>query len=95
MHIVVHDMEGLRASSEYSRQLGFTGRSCPTPRHIPVLHEVFSPNAEQVAEAQRVVNGYKEADEKGAGVYMVDDGMIDGPMIWKAMRVLDRAGVKY
>jgi hypothetical protein len=26
---------------------------------------------------------------------MVDDGMIDGPMIWKAMRVLDRAGIAY
>ena len=95
MHIVVHDMQGLRESSEYSRALGFTGRSCPTPRHIPVLHEVFSPGEEQIAQAQRVVAGYREAEKSGAGVYMVDDGMIDGPMIWKAMRVLDRAGITY
>lgn len=95
MHIVVHDLEGLRVSSEYSRQLGFTGRTCPTPRHIPILHEVFSPNAEQVAYAQSVVTGYREAEKNGAGVYMVDDGMVDAPMIWKAMRVLDRAGITY
>lgn len=95
MHIVVHDLEGLRASSEYSRQLGFTGRSCPTPRHIPVLNEVFSPSAEQIEHAKVVVAGYREAEKAGAGVYMVGDGMIDGPMIWKAMRVLDRAGVSY
>ncbi|MGE4242863.1 HpcH/HpaI aldolase/citrate lyase family protein [Ramlibacter sp.] len=95
MHIVVHDMEGLRASSEYSKQLGFTGRTCPTPRHIPVLHEVFSPSAEEVAYAKEVVAGYRDAQKRGAGVYMVGDGMIDGPMIWKAMRVLDRADVAY
>ena len=95
MHTVVHDLEGLRASSEYSRQIGFTGRSCPTPRHIDVVNEVFSPSAEQVAYARKVIEGYRKADQAGEGVYMVDDGMIDGPMIWKAMRVLDRAGIAY
>lgn len=95
MHIVVHDLEGLRASSEYSKQLGFTGRSCPTPRHIPVLNEVFSPSEKEISVAKEVVAGYREAEKRGAGVYMVGDGMIDGPMIWKAMRVLDRAGIKY
>lgn len=95
MHILVHDMEGLRASSEYSKQLGFTGRSCPTPRHIPVLHEVFSPGEKEIANAKEVAAGYREAEKRGAGVYMVGDGMIDGPMIWKAMRVLDRAGIPY
>ena len=95
MYLVVHDMEGLRKSCEYSRQLGFTGRSCPTPRHIEVVNEVFSPSAEQVAYARRVVDGYRIADQKGEGVYMIDDNMVDGPMVWKAMRVLDRAGEKY
>lgn len=95
MHTVVHDLEGLRRTSMYSRQLGFTGRSCPTPRHIPVLHEVFSPSGDQVAYARKVVEGYRRAQAQGAGVYMVDDAMIDGPMIWKAMRVLDRAGIDY
>lgn len=95
MHIVVHDLEGLRQSTEYSRQLGFTGRTCPTPRHIPILHEVFSPSAEQIEHAKTVVAGYREAERAGAGVYMVGDGMVDGPMIWKAMRVLDRAGIAY
>lgn len=95
MHIVVHDMEGLRASSEYSKQLGFTGRSCPTPRHIPILHEVFSPSESEIAYAKEVVAGYREAEQRGAGVYMIGDGMVDGPMIWKAMRVLDRAGIRY
>lgn len=95
MHTVVHDLEGLRKSSEYSRQLGFTGRSCPTPRHIDILHEVFSPSPGQIAYARKVVDGYRAADTEGSGVYMVDDDMIDGPMIWKAMRVLDRAGIEY
>lgn len=97
MHTVVHDLDGVRKSSEYSKQLGFTGRSCPTPRHIPVLHEVFSPSPDEVAYARRVVEGYQaeEARSGGAGVYMIDDDMVDGPMIWKAMRVLDRAGIAY
>ena len=93
MHTVVHDMEGLRRSTEYSRQLGFTGRSCLSPKHIPVLHEIFSPTPEQVAYATKVVEGYREAQKTGNGVYVVDGNMIDGPMIWKAMRVLERAGI--
>ena len=95
MHTVVHDLEGLRRTSEYSRQLGFTGRSCLSPRHIPILHEVFSPSPKEVAYAKRVVAGYRQAQKEGSGVYVVDDAMVDGPMIWKAMRVLDRAGVSY
>jgi len=95
MHTVVHDLEGLRVSSEYSKQLGFTGRSCPTPRHIPVLHEVFGPAPHEIARARQVLEGYRAAQQRGAGVYMVGDDMIDGPMIWKAMRILDRAGIAY
>jgi citrate lyase subunit beta/citryl-CoA lyase len=93
MHVVVHDMEGLRETSLFSKQLGFTGRSCPTPRHIPVLHEVFSPSEAEIADARKVIAGYREAEVRGNGVYMVGDNMVDGPMIWKAMRVLDRAGL--
>lgn len=95
MHTGVRDLDAVRQSSEFSRQLGFTGRSCPTPRHIPVLHEVFSPTPEQIDYAQKVVTGYRDAEKRGAGVYTVDDVMIDGPIIWKAMRVLDRAGIAY
>jgi citrate lyase subunit beta/citryl-CoA lyase len=95
MHTVVHDLEGLRATSLYSRQLGFTGRSCPTPSHVPILHQVFSPSAEEVEHARKVVQGYKTAKQQGSGVYVVGDNMTDGPMIKKAERVLDRAGIEY
>ena len=60
-----------------------------------MLHEVFSPSEAEIANAKEVVAGYRDAEKRGAGVYMVGDGMIDGPMIWKAMRVLDRAGIAY
>jgi citrate lyase subunit beta/citryl-CoA lyase len=58
-----------------------------------VLHEVFSPSEAEIADARKVIAGYREAEVRGNGVYMVGDNMVDGPMIWKAMRVLDRAGL--
>ena len=46
-----------------------------------------------MAYATKVVEGYREAQKTGNGVYVVEGNMIDGPMIWKAMRVLERAGI--
>jgi citrate lyase subunit beta/citryl-CoA lyase len=91
MYTAVNDEAGLRRSSILARQFGFTGRSCPTPRHIPVIHEIFSPTPEEVAYAQKIVDGYTGSATEISGVYVIDGKMIDGPMIKKAFRVLERA----
>jgi citrate lyase subunit beta / citryl-CoA lyase len=93
MHTKVHDEAGLRKTSVLSRELGFTGRSCPSPRHISILNEIFSPSESQINYAIKVAEGFRVAKIAGSGVYMVEGGMVDGPMIWKAMRVLQRAGL--
>ena len=40
----VNDDEGIRVDAEKAKSLGFTGKSAISPRHVPVINEVFSPS---------------------------------------------------
>lgn len=54
------DTEKLRAGTEALRRLGFSGRTAIHPHQVPVINEVFTPTAEEVAEAERVIAAYAE-----------------------------------
>ncbi len=92
LHTGVNDLDGLRSTSLYLRKFGFTGRTCVSPKHVPIVNEIFSPSEEEVAHARRVVDAHIKAHDEGLGVYVVDGQMTDGPLIKKALRTLRRAG---
>ncbi|HET7043493.1 MAG TPA: CoA ester lyase [Gaiellaceae bacterium] len=50
------DLEGLRASAERSHGLGFDGKWAIHPEQVAVLHEVFTPSAEELERAERIVS---------------------------------------
>src|SRR5256885_11460374 len=49
------DAEGFRVSSQRAAALGFEGRMAIHPAQIDGLNEVFSPQPDEVAKAQRIV----------------------------------------
>ncbi|HXN21775.1 MAG TPA: CoA ester lyase [Candidatus Dormibacteraeota bacterium] len=88
----VEDVEGLRATSEAARRLGFFGRSCIHPRQIPVVHEVFTPTAEQVAGARAVVEAFERATAKGSAAFVMEgDQFVDEAIVKRARAVLNLA----
>lgn len=86
------DLDGLRRSCDVARALGFDGKWCIHPVQIPVVNEVFSPTAGEVAWARRVLAEYKEALSRGAGSFQIDGKMIDGASVRMAERALSGAG---
>jgi citrate lyase beta subunit len=52
----VADSDGLRAPARHARSLGFLGKSAIHPRQIPVLHDVSSPDDDEVAWARAVID---------------------------------------
>jgi citrate lyase subunit beta/citryl-CoA lyase len=75
----VHDLEGLRRSTEVGKRLGFVGRSAIHPSQVPVVNEIFTPTEEEVSEAQGLLD--QLGSEEGA--FVLEDG-----------RFVDRAAVE-
>jgi citrate lyase subunit beta / citryl-CoA lyase len=85
------DDEGLRASSRRARQLGFKGRFAIHPAQIDAINDCFSPSAAEVAEAERIVNAFAEAEQRGRGSTSLDGRVIDVPVARRARALLAQA----
>jgi citrate lyase subunit beta/citryl-CoA lyase len=82
------DAEGLLRDSIQARRLGFTGKSTFHPGQIDAINQVFSPTAEDVAYAERVVTAFEEAQAAGQGSIALGGQLIDLPIVERARRVL-------
>jgi citrate lyase subunit beta/citryl-CoA lyase len=87
-----HDEAGLRADAVRGRQLGFAGRQCIHPDQVAVVNEIFSPTADEVEHARRVVDAFEDGIGRGLGAVAVVGEMLDAPIVARARRVLRVAG---
>ena len=86
------DLDALRTSTGALFRLGFRGRTAIHPAQVPVINDVFSPGAEQVEAARRLVAAYEDAERRGTGVITDDHGrMVDVAVVRSARDVLARA----
>lgn len=67
------------------KALGFSGKAAIHPCQINVIHQAFMPSAEQVAYAQQVMAA---VDGPDAGVVVVNNKMVDRPIILACQRTL-------
>lgn len=80
------DLDGLRADARRARAVGFRGKMAIHPDQVPVINEVFTPSAEDVDRARRLVAGFEAAHAEG--VIRVNDQMIEAPVVARARRIL-------
>lgn len=81
------DDAGLRDQAEFAKSLGFFGKSAIHPRQLPVLHEVFTPEEEELAWAREVVAAFERAG--GAALRLPSGEFVDLPVAERARSVLD------
>ena len=84
----LQDAEGLRASVQTSFDMGFQGRMCVHPDQIAVVHEIFTPSAEQYERARKIVAAFAEAERAGVASIRVDGQFVDYPIVEKARRTV-------
>jgi citrate lyase subunit beta/citryl-CoA lyase len=82
------DLDAFRATVRRSRRLGFRGASVIHPSQVPILNEEFSPSADEVASAEKIVAAYDAAVAAGRGSIEVDGKMIDVPVVLRAQELL-------
>ncbi|MBV4484562.1 CoA ester lyase [Pseudomonas sp. SWRI153] len=83
----IQDTEGLHASVQFARDMGFGGALCIHPAQVAVIHQAMKPDAQELDWARRVAN----VARSGEGVFVLDDMMIDAPVIERANAILMRA----
>jgi citrate lyase beta subunit len=86
------DSAGLEAEATTARTLGLGGKACIHPAQVRIVNRVFSPTADQVAWAERVVDAYDEGVRDGRGAVALEGKMIDLPVVERARRLLAQSG---
>jgi citrate lyase subunit beta/citryl-CoA lyase len=88
VHTDVHDLDGLARKLSRARRLGFAGAMAMHPKELPVLHELFSPSADEVRAARAVLDLAVEAARQGAGVAVINGRFIGPPTVAAARQLL-------
>jgi citrate lyase subunit beta / citryl-CoA lyase len=88
VHTQIEDEEGLVRGARAARELGFFGKSIIHPRQIAPVHAVFTPSADELAEARRVV---EHAEDAGAASAL-DGQFVDPAVVARARRLLEISG---
>jgi citrate lyase beta subunit len=87
----VRNATATREDACAARELGFTGKVVFHPLQVPVANEVFSPSADEVARATRLVEAYHAAAARGLGTALVDGDFVAVDLVAPAERLLQRA----
>lgn len=84
----IDDQAAISADAAHAARLGFGGKLCIHPRQIASAGALFGPSEDTVAWARRVMAVVAEA---GSGAIVLDNQMIDKPVVDRARRILDAA----
>ena len=87
-YLDLEDLDGMRREAAAARALGFSGKGSIHPKQIAVLNEVFSPSAEEITYARKVVAAFAEAE---TGLVVVDGKLIEKPVLRTVRRILAAA----
>ena len=87
----ISELDGLRAAAEQGRHDGFGGMLLIHPSHVPPVNQIFSPTAEEIAWARRIVAAARQAAAGGRGAFASDGEMVDRAIVRRARAILDNA----
>ncbi len=88
------DADGFARALERSRRGGFQGRLCIHPDQIAPVNAAYLPSAAELAQAERIVAAFREAEARGAAAIVVDGQMVDYPIVHRAQALLDAVKAK-
>jgi citrate lyase subunit beta/citryl-CoA lyase len=84
------DWENFRKMVRRSRDFGFMGAGCIHPGQVTIVNEEYTPTADEVEYARKVIRMDKEAAAAGRGSWSLDGKMIDVPVVVRAAKLVSR-----
>jgi citrate lyase subunit beta/citryl-CoA lyase len=88
----LRDEHRFRADAAVGRSLGYRGKLCIHPAQVAWAHEAFSPSADELDRARRLLAAYEEAKAAGTAAIAFEGQMVDEPLARQAQALLDSEG---
>jgi citrate lyase subunit beta/citryl-CoA lyase len=85
------DPEGYRRAATHASLLGFDGKWAIHPSQIALANEVFSPTADEIADARQAIEIYRSSEAGGVGAIGRDGRLVDAAHMRLAHNVLHKA----
>lgn len=87
----VHNLEGLKKSASFNRQLGFVGELILHPSNVSIVNELYAPSEEDIEYYAGMVEAFEEAERNGETAIMYRGEHIDYAHVKTAREVLSVA----
>jgi len=91
VHLDIADISGFEAACRQGRDLGFDGKTLIHPNQIAGANAAYSPGADDLARAARIVAAHAEAAAQGKGVTLLDGRLVEALHVKEAERLLAQA----
>jgi len=69
--------EGFAQECRQARDLGFDGKTLIHPKQIEACNEAFSPSAEEVEAARKIIAAFDQPENAGKGVIQIEGRMVE------------------
>lgn len=86
--VEVRDEARFSADATTGRDFGYTGKICLLPRQVELANAIFSPSAEEIARAERLIAAFDDGVACGEGVIEFEGMMVDEPVVRHARSLL-------
>ncbi|WP_457579770.1 HpcH/HpaI aldolase/citrate lyase family protein [Ensifer canadensis] len=84
------DKTALAAAIKEAKDFGFDGATCIHPSVVPLLNDGFSPSADELDRARRLIAAADEAALAGIGAFTFEGKFVDLPIVTRARALLAR-----
>ena len=77
VHNDIADEKGFLEECAQARDMGFDGKTLIHPKQIGPCNDAFSPGADEVAQARKIIAAFDLPENKGKGVVQLDGRMVE------------------
>jgi citrate lyase subunit beta/citryl-CoA lyase len=73
----IGNLDGFAAECTQGRDLGFDGKTLIHPSHIEACNAIFTPPADEVAEARKIIAAFALPENAARGAIQLDGRMVE------------------
>ncbi|WP_197275618.1 HpcH/HpaI aldolase/citrate lyase family protein [Bacillus sp. FJAT-22090] len=84
----VHNLDGLKRSAAFNRQLGFAGELILHPSNVSIVNEIYSPSEDEIIYYRGLVDAFELAESNGETAIMYQGEHIDYAHVKTAREIL-------
>ncbi len=88
VYLDLNDEDGFRDSCLQGLEFGFDGKTLIHPKQLATANEIFAPSPSELEFATRIIDAFREAEQAGKGVVLLDGKLIENLHVENARRLV-------